>query len=113
MTTPKLILVAGPYRSGTGDDPDLMAATRPPRTTTWPVFRCGHVPVRAWRWAGRGRRGHRGCGELPFADALAMTTDGWIADAKTITRLHWAAVHGPFRELHDSDHDTDTADMDR
>ena len=27
MTKPMLILVAGPYRSGTGDDPDLMAPT--------------------------------------------------------------------------------------
>ena len=26
MTKPLLILIAGPYRSGTGDDPDLMAA---------------------------------------------------------------------------------------
>ncbi len=40
--------------------------------------------------------------ELPFADALAMTADGRIADAKTIMLLQWAALHGPFRELHDS-----------
>jgi nudix-type nucleoside diphosphatase (YffH/AdpP family) len=40
--------------------------------------------------------------ELPFADALAMTGDGRIADAKTIMLLQWAALSGPFRELHDS-----------
>jgi len=34
--------------------------------------------------------------ELPFADALAMTLDGRIADAKTIMLLQWAALHGPF-----------------
>ena len=34
--------------------------------------------------------------ELPFADALAMTLDGRIADAKTIILLQWAALHGPF-----------------
>ena len=40
--------------------------------------------------------------ELPFAQALAMTGDGRIADAKTIMLLQWAALSGPFRELHDS-----------
>jgi nudix-type nucleoside diphosphatase (YffH/AdpP family) len=41
--------------------------------------------------------------ELPFADALAMTADGRIADAKTIMLLQWAALSGTFRELHDSE----------
>lgn len=36
--------------------------------------------------------------ELPFADALAMTTTGRINDAKTIMLLQWAALHGPFRD---------------
>ncbi|WP_273654252.1 NUDIX domain-containing protein [Cellulomonas fimi] len=35
--------------------------------------------------------------ELPFADALAMTLTGEVADAKTIMLLQWAALHGPFR----------------
>jgi nudix-type nucleoside diphosphatase (YffH/AdpP family) len=35
--------------------------------------------------------------ELPFQQALAMTTDGRIADAKTIMLLQWAALRGPFR----------------
>ncbi|MFI5898071.1 NUDIX domain-containing protein [Actinoplanes sp. NPDC051513] len=34
--------------------------------------------------------------ELPFDEALAGTTDGRIADAKTIMLLQWAALHGPF-----------------
>jgi nudix-type nucleoside diphosphatase (YffH/AdpP family) len=40
--------------------------------------------------------------ELPFADAVAVTADGRIADTKTIMLLQWAALSGPFRELHDS-----------
>jgi hypothetical protein len=46
MTKPLLILIAGPYRSGTSDDPDLMAAnlTRL-EEASWPVFRAGHVPM--------------------------------------------------------------------
>ncbi len=34
--------------------------------------------------------------ELPFEEALAMTTDGRIVDAKTIMLLQWAALRGPF-----------------
>ncbi|MGW6417340.1 NUDIX domain-containing protein [Streptomyces sp. NPDC055055] len=34
--------------------------------------------------------------ELPFAEALAMTRDGRIADGKTLLLLQWAALHGPF-----------------
>jgi hypothetical protein len=41
-----LILIAGPYRSGTGDDPALMAANlRTLEEAAWPVFERGHVPV--------------------------------------------------------------------
>lgn len=34
--------------------------------------------------------------EVPFAEALAMTRDGRIADGKTILLLQWAALDGPF-----------------
>ncbi|MFI5858198.1 NUDIX domain-containing protein [Streptomyces parvulus] len=34
--------------------------------------------------------------ELDFAEALAMTLDGRIADGKTLLLLHWAALYGPF-----------------
>jgi hypothetical protein len=41
-----LILVAGPYRSGTGDNPDKMAANvRLMEAYALPLFRAGHVPV--------------------------------------------------------------------
>jgi len=46
MTTPMMILIAGPYRSGTGDDPDLLAANlRALEEAAWPIFRAGHVPM--------------------------------------------------------------------
>ncbi|WP_200945013.1 MULTISPECIES: DUF4406 domain-containing protein [unclassified Nocardioides] len=46
MTTPLMILIAGPYRSGTGDDPDLMAANLTAlETAAWPLFRAGHLPM--------------------------------------------------------------------
>jgi hypothetical protein len=41
-----LILVAGPYRSGTGDKPDLIAANmRAMNEAALALFRRGHVPV--------------------------------------------------------------------
>jgi hypothetical protein len=41
-----MILVAGPYRSGTRDDPDKMAANvRAMEAYALPLFRAGHVPV--------------------------------------------------------------------
>jgi hypothetical protein len=46
MTAPMLILIAGPYRSGTGDDPELMAHNLARlEEAAWPVFRSGHVPM--------------------------------------------------------------------
>ena len=46
MTKPMLILIAGPYRSGTGDDPALMARNLARlEEAAWPVFRRGHIPM--------------------------------------------------------------------
>lgn len=46
MTRPLLILVAGPYRSGTDGDPAAMEANlRRLEEAAWPVFAAGHVPV--------------------------------------------------------------------
>ena len=41
-----LILIAGPYRSGTGDDPEKMAANvGDMESYALPIFRLGHIPV--------------------------------------------------------------------
>ena len=41
-----LILIAGPYRSGTGDDPEKMAANVwQMESYALPIFRLGHIPV--------------------------------------------------------------------
>jgi hypothetical protein len=43
---PLMILVAGPYRSGTNDDPALIAANvRSMAETALQLFRAGHLPV--------------------------------------------------------------------
>jgi hypothetical protein len=41
-----MILIAGPYRSGTGDDPGLMAANLERlESVSVPLFRAGHIPM--------------------------------------------------------------------
>ena len=41
-----LILIAGPYRSGTGDDRQKMAENlRRLEEASWPIFKAGHVPM--------------------------------------------------------------------
>lgn len=41
-----MILIAGPYRSGTGDDPEKLAANvRAMEAYALPLFRAGHVPL--------------------------------------------------------------------
>lgn len=46
MQKPMMILIAGPYRSGTGDDRERMAANlRALEAAAWPVFERGHVPM--------------------------------------------------------------------
>ena len=60
-----MILIAGPYRSGTGDDPARMAENlRQLERASYDVFRSGHVPMigewvalPVWRTAGGSRVG--------------------------------------------------------
>jgi hypothetical protein len=43
---PMLVLIAGPYRSRTGDDPVKMAANLARlKEAAWPIFAAGHIPI--------------------------------------------------------------------
>ncbi|MGX6606148.1 DUF4406 domain-containing protein [Micromonosporaceae bacterium Da 78-11] len=44
--TPEMILIAGPYRSGTSDDPALMLRNLERlQEAAWPIFAAGHIPM--------------------------------------------------------------------
>lgn len=44
--TSMMILIAGPYRSGTSDDPVRMAANLSAlEAAAWPIFQKGHIPM--------------------------------------------------------------------
>lgn len=46
MVNSMMILIAGPYRSGTGDDPEKMKANVDTMEAfALPIFRLGHIPV--------------------------------------------------------------------
>lgn len=46
MTESLMILIAGPYASGTDGDPALMAQNlKRLETAAWPLFQAGHVPM--------------------------------------------------------------------
>lgn len=62
---PMMILIAGPYRSGTNDDPEkIKANVRVMEAFALPIFRAGHIPMLGeWpalplvEWAGSKRIG--------------------------------------------------------
>jgi hypothetical protein len=80
-----MILIAGPYRSGTGDDPDKMAANvHLMESYALPIFRMGHIPVLG-EWfalpllhlAGSKQTGDEDYGEIfhPIAERLLEKCD--------------------------------------
>jgi hypothetical protein len=81
-----MILVAGPYRSGTGDDPAKLAANMDVMEAyALPLFRAGHIPiVGEWlalplvRLAGSRRVGDAAFQEIfhPIAERLLERCDG-------------------------------------
>jgi hypothetical protein len=81
----QMILVAGPYRSGTGDDPTRMASNVDVMEAyALPLFRAGHVPVLGeWfalplvRLAGSRRVGDAAFDEIfhPIAERLLARCD--------------------------------------
>lgn len=71
MTRSLMILIAGPYRSGTGDDPAKMAANLAHlEQAAWPIFEKGHVPMIGEWVALPVLRGARDGQAGPVGDAL-------------------------------------------
>lgn len=94
MTTPLLILIAGPYRSGTGDDPALLAANLAQlEQAAWPIFRAGHIPM-IGEWVALPVL--RGAGGTSVADPIAIdimypTADRLLQHCDAVLRLPGAS----------------------
>ncbi|MGF6823592.1 hypothetical protein M2317_002505 [Microbacterium sp. ZKA21] len=69
MTRPMLILISGPYRSGTGGEPEAMQANlRRLEQAAWPIFAAGHIPM-IGEWVA-----------LPILHSAGATIDDDLAD---------------------------------
>jgi hypothetical protein len=113
-----LVLVAGPYRSGTADDPDkLDANVRAMNEAALEVFRAGHLPVTGEalalplvELAGSARVGDPAFDEIfhPIARRLVKRCDAVLRiggpsagadEMVAIAREHGAAVYRDAAEL--------------
>ena len=85
-----MILVAGPYRSGTGDDPDKMAANvRAMEAYALPLFRAGHVPV-VGEWFALplvALAGSRRVGDGPFEEIFHPIAERLLARCDAVLRV--------------------------
>ena len=84
-----LILIAGPYRSGTGGDPARMAANLAAlEEAAWPVFRAGHVPM-IGEWVALPVLRSAGAGiDDPLADEVVYpTAERLLAHCDAVLRL--------------------------
>lgn len=91
---PLLILVAGPYRSGTGGDPAAMAANLERlEAAAWPVFAAGHLPV-IGEWIALPVLRSAGAGPTdPLADEVLYPTAGrLLARCDAVLRLPGESV---------------------
>ncbi len=85
-----MILIAGPFRSGTGDDPELLARNLARlEEAAWPIFRSGHVPM-IGEWVALPVL--RGAGGKTVADPIAKevmypTADRLLHHCDAVLRL--------------------------
>jgi hypothetical protein len=90
MNQPMLILIAGPYRSGTGDDPELMARNlRRLESVSYAIFRAGHIPIIGewvalpiWRTAGGEH-----VGDALYDEVLHPTAERLLQHCDAVLRL--------------------------
>lgn len=95
MQMPMMIMISGPYRSGTGDDPDLMRANLERlEAAAWPIFEKGHVPM-IGEWAALPilRSGGGGAPGSPLYEAVMYpTAHRLLAKCDGVLRLPGAST---------------------
>jgi hypothetical protein len=87
---PLMILVAGPYRSGTGDDPAKMAANVDAmNAVALELFRAGHLPVTGEAMALPlvELAGSRRVGDGPFDEIFHPIAERLLARCDAVVRI--------------------------
>jgi hypothetical protein len=89
-----MILVAGPYRSGTGDDPEKLAANvRAMEAYALPLFRAGHIPL-VGEWLALplvALAGSRQIGDAPFEEIVHPIAERLLARCDAVLRMGGAS----------------------
>lgn len=92
---PLMILVAGPYRSGTNDDPALIAKNVAAMTeTSLRLFRAGHLPVMG-EWYALPlieHAGSRGVGDAVFDEIFHPISRRLVAKCDACLRIGGASA---------------------
>jgi hypothetical protein len=93
-TQAMMILIAGPYRSGTNDEPELMTRNlRRLEEVALPLFRQGHLPV-IGEWLALPLLYHAGCtraGDAAWEEILYPVAHRLIARCDAVLRLEGAS----------------------
>lgn len=89
-----MIMIAGPYRSGTGDDPDKLAGNvRAMEAYAIPLFRAGHVPI-VGEWIAlpmAALAGSRVIGDAPFIEVFHPISERLIERCDAVLRIGGAS----------------------
>ena len=89
-SSPLMILVAGPYRSGTGDDPAKLAANvRAMEAFALPLYRAGHIPM-VGEWVALpmvALAGSRRIGDAPFDEIFHPISERLVERCDGILRV--------------------------
>jgi hypothetical protein len=95
MTRPLMILIAGPYASGTGGDPALMRRNLDRlEEAAWPVFAAGHVPM-IGEWVALpvlASAGATGPGDPLAASVMYPTAERLLQHCDAVLRLPGAST---------------------
>jgi len=85
-----MILIAGPYRSGTGDDPILLRQNLDRlEAAAWPLFRAGHLPM-IGEWVALPVLASAGVTDVAHplaADVMYPTAERLLARCDAVLRL--------------------------
>jgi hypothetical protein len=90
-----MILIAGPYRSGTNDDPIRMGENlKRLEEASWPIFQKGHVPM-IGEWVALpiwSQAGGRQVGDSLYEQILHPTAHRLLAHCDGVLRLPGASA---------------------
>src|SRR4051794_32925771 len=93
-SSPLMILVAGPYRSGTSDDPAKLAANvRAMEAYALPLYRAGHIPM-IGEWVALPMvtlAGSRRIGDAPFEEIFHPISERLVEKCDGILRIGGAS----------------------